>query len=300
MTFGERLADSLSGRGRFTAKRLLELCDPSASDVRAAASVWAESTPRRRVRLLTALAAAAREDVSYNFKQLFLFALDDPDAAVRRAAVDGLWEAQGSLVLSRLVAALATDPDAGVRAASARALDGYAYAAAVGDLNQSDSDELLTALQQALGGCAAGDPTRAAVVGALAYFGSGRVADEIEQLYSGPPAEQVTALSAMGRSMDERWTEAVLAATGSPEPQVRSAAVHAAGELGLEQSVPALARLLYDPDAAVRTESIWALGQIASEKALRALRSFAADAPEDVQADVDAALNEALYSGDFD
>lgn len=300
MSFSERMGEVLGASGRMSAKALTELSDPTRSQVADASEVWAAAPVRRRLRVIAALSAAAKENVGYDFKQLFLFALDDPDPQVRRAAVEALWEAEGAVVQYRLIGALSTDPDAGVRAAAARSLGRYAYSAAVGDLNQSDSEQVLAALEQALSAAGSDGAVRRAVVEALSYLGSERVESEIEALYGQDPDDQASALNAMGRSMDARWAGAVLESTSSGHSQVRSAAMHAAGEIGLEQSVPALARGLHDTDDHVRSVAIWALGQIGSEQALKVLRSFGADAPEDVQAEVDAALDEALYSGDFE
>jgi HEAT repeat protein len=80
------------------------------------------------------------------------------------------------------------------------------------------------------------------------------------------PDWQASALFAMGRSNDKRWTDNVLRMIASEYRRVRLAAVQAAGELELALARPLLLLLLEDEDDEVITgAAIWSLSQIGGE-----------------------------------
>jgi HEAT repeat protein len=102
---------------------------------------------------------------------------------------------------------------------------------------------------------------------ALGFSSRDEVAVLIESAFNRQdPDWQASALFAMGRSNDERWTDKVLRMLASENRRVRLAAVQAAGELGLAQARPLLLRLLEDEfDEAIAGAAIWSLSQIGGE-----------------------------------
>jgi HEAT repeat protein len=76
----------------------------------------------------------------------------------------------------------------------------------------------------------------------------------------------VSALFAMGRSCDERWKKQVLSQLHSPDDDIRSEAIVAAGELELSSARSVLLDLLDDEeDVEIRRALIWALSKIGGE-----------------------------------
>jgi HEAT repeat protein len=70
----------------------------------------------------------------------------------------------------------------------------------------------------------------------------------------------------MGRSCDERWKKQVLSKLHAPDEDIRSEAIHAAGELELASARPVLLDMLNDEeDLELRRELIWALSKIGGE-----------------------------------
>ncbi|GHH78283.1 fumarate reductase/succinate dehydrogenase flavoprotein-like FrdA [Streptomyces sulfonofaciens] len=177
-------------------------------------------------------------------------ALDDPDVAVRIAAVRALVSVDASESLTHAV----SDPSREVRVATAKALATLASstaraepapAAALGRLTR-DSDALVRgAAFEGLAAAGCSRETAAAAVDALA-----------------DPAWQVRrgAATALGSAPDEEAVPALAKALGDTNADVRKAAVlallrHAsgAGAPAAAQARAALATAVTDPDADVRT-----------------------------------------------
>ena len=70
----------------------------------------------------------------------------------------------------------------------------------------------------------------------------------------------------MGHSCDERWKKQVLSKLHAPDEDVRSEAIHAAGELELSSARPILLDMLEDEeDLEMRRDLIWALSKIGGQ-----------------------------------
>jgi HEAT repeat protein len=82
------------------------------------------------------------------------------------------------------------------------------------------------------------------------------------------PDWQASALSAMGRSSDERWEDDVLSKLLDEIPGVRLAAIEAAGELGLTSAREILLKMLEEEENdEMISAAIWSLSQIGGEDA---------------------------------
>jgi HEAT repeat protein len=98
----------------------------------------------------------------------------------------------------------------------------------------------------------------------------------------------------MGRSLDrERWGDMVIDDLSHENPQVRFEAARAAGELQLDEAVPALGELLNDADSEVQEMSIWSLGEIGDDEARQLLERRLETADEKLTSLIEDALAEA-------
>jgi HEAT repeat protein len=82
----------------------------------------------------------------------------------------------------------------------------------------------------------------------------------------------------MGRTYDSQWDEFVLQQLDSEDPEMTYEAARAAGELEIEEAVPALTRLALDNDREVKEVAIWALGEIGTKESSRILERLATEA----------------------
>jgi hypothetical protein len=107
-----------------------------------------------------------------------------------------------------------------------------------------------------------------------------------------------SALFAMGRSADRRWTKVVLSELGSRDPAMRFEAAVAAGELALASAVKALILLLDDADGNVREAAALALGKIGGRDARRALQSVLNSSDERLVEAAEEALEELVFNSE--
>ena len=240
---------------------------------------WLQIESTRRREISAALVTLAEDDVEFNFHEIQLAALDDPDPEVRASALGGLWELNSPTLLKRMATMIASDPSGEVRAAAATGLGRFMYMATIEELDESDAEAAHDALLAAASDEQQPQDVRRRALESLGYVGDEEpVAALIERAYnSGEQLERESALMAMGRSMQERWLPQVGHGLAALSPALRYEAARAVGELS-DVATPLLPRLLPlvdDEDEEVGLAAIWALGQVGGPNAKRVLQRVA-------------------------
>ncbi len=239
---------------------------------------WRSIPAERRLEIVHELDELAEDNLDLDFRAVFACCLDDDDAEVRAAAVEGLWEDDRPATMRRLLDLL-EDPESAVRAAAALGLSRFAYQAEMGELQPDDARLLQRRLLDMATDPEQGLEVRRRAVESLGYFASSPEAQtEIGQAYAHP--EQLmreSAVVAMGRSMRSTWYPYIERELGSRSPALRYEAARAVGELGEEGQamVASLIALVDDDDLEVAMATLWALGQVGGEHARRVLRRVA-------------------------
>lgn len=265
-----RLADATGSPSAVEVSRLSGL---SPTDLAQFREVWASVPAQRRREVLQMAVQLAENDVEMNFGDVFKVCLEDPDAAVRAAAIEGLWEDEEFRTADQLATMLRSDSAENVRAAAALGLSRFALLAEEGKLYAPSAKRVRDALF-----AAAADPSEAVevrrrVVEALGVLSDPRVAALVEASYADSnPKMRASAVYAMGRTCDERWLETILRELESENPEMRYEAARAAGELGSARAIVPLIALLDDPDLEVQLAAVGALGDIGGDVARRALQ----------------------------
>lgn len=275
------------------------LSDLSREDAELVRSEWPLLPVERRRAVIRFLLERAEEDLALDLSRLLRIALVDPDATVRRLAVEGLWEETDSSLIGPLVQLVHNDASDTVRAAAAAALGPFVLQ---GELEEMDAaltmraeEALLAVLLRAEAALA----VRCAALQSLAYSGETGIRQLIEDAYYAPEEEmRVAALSAMGRSADIRWRNMVRAELQNPSPAMRAAAAWACGELEAKTALPELLALAEDPSEEVKLSAIAALGHIGGRQARDLLAALSeSEDPAEAQA-ADDALEEMLFYSD--
>ncbi|HMA35113.1 MAG TPA: HEAT repeat domain-containing protein [Chloroflexia bacterium] len=264
------------------------------------ALMWPGIALARRRKIVATLVTLAEDNIEYDFTTVFGVLLADPDAQVRRLAIEGLVEDESINTVRRLIGVLDADADSAVRAAAANALGPAALRAETGKLKGEWPERLRSALLRAVRDPAATEEVRRRALESVAYFcANPDVEAEIARAYGGgSQLLQASAIHAMGRNMSRRWTPLVLQELHSPEPMLRFEAAQAVGELGERANVPALLPLLEDDDLEVQLAAIGALGQLGGRVAIQALQMLAPEADATIREAVDEALMEIRYASD--
>jgi HEAT repeat protein len=250
----------------FPARYLQLFSDLEPVDLKKLIKAWPQVSPRRKHTLLEDLEDLAEADTLTSFDDLARSLLTDTDPQVRTRAIRLLWECEDVKLIPVFINILNNDEDIGVQAAAANALGKFVYMGELdkipAELHHNIEDQLLAATMSSKETL-----VRRRALESLGYSGREEVVPLIEAAYREKnPDWKVSALWAMGRSSDDRWRKQVLSQLHSPNEDVRSEAIHAAGELELESARPVLLDNLEDEeDLEVRRELIWALSRIGGE-----------------------------------
>ncbi|MBL8095968.1 MAG: HEAT repeat domain-containing protein [Anaerolineales bacterium] len=278
---------------------LYSLSDLSGQPLDTFERAWPDIPLQRRQGLIEDLIELAEANYEVDFTEIFRLAMDDEDAEVRRAGINGLWEAEDETLMGPLVERLNFDPDLEVRAAAASTLGRFVYMGEVDEIQAGQAQRLEATLLAVINGPDQAEVRRRALE-ALAFSSRDEVPDLIQAAYESPDQRfRVSALFAMGRSADDRWADAVLAEIENTDNELRFEAVRSAGELELERAVKPLKKLIKDPDLQIREAAIWSLGQIGGQEARKALETLLERTRDDTERDfIEEALENAAFHDD--
>jgi HEAT repeat protein len=297
-SFDEIREALLDEKTPFPAALLFFFSDISAEDLRRLEKVWPEVQTQRRRGLLEDMENMAEADTLLFFDDLAVMALEDPDPIARATAIRLLWQTQDEDLAPRLIELLEDDPEAIVRAAAATALGIFVYYGELEEIEDETHQRIVKALR---GTYLSSDDilVRRRALEALGYSSHPDVPGFIREAYQTHQEEWLqSALFAMGRSYDERWTEAILESLDHPDNLVRYEAVRAAGELEMEKARQPLFDLLAEgtDDVDLYYAAIWSLTKIGGEGVRRLIQENLEEAedPDEIQF-----LEEALENLNF-
>lgn len=207
--------------------------------------------------------------------------LDDSDAQVRSEAIACLWNDPDPRWIDVLMHKATQDPHSEVRAHAISALGRYVfegdiaafeelegYEPAISPDDYSRVSDFLFRIAQ--------DPeesieARRYAIEALAFRAEDAdVMDLIEWAYNyNDRRMKASALFSMARNGDGRWTEYILKELTCRDPEIQYEAVHAAGELGLEEAIETLIEIVQSKHSRkpLKLLAVYALGQTGSERA---------------------------------
>lgn len=277
-------------------KDIFALSDLSREGAAAVRSKWSAIPVERRRGLVGQLVELAEEKVDIHLGRLLRIALKDEDAAVREAAVNGLWEEIEPDLIGEYVQMLHHDPARSVREAVARALGPFILAGELEELDASLAMRVENALLSILENRQEDLLVQCRALESIAYSGEIGVRQLIEDAYYAPDDEmRVSALVAMGRSADVRWRGLVRAELQNPAADMRVQAAIASGELEARGALTDLLALLTDPERSVRMAAIFALGRIGGKDAVDALQTVMIGGDEEEVAAAELALEEMSF-----
>jgi HEAT repeat protein len=135
---------------------------------------------------------------------------------------------------------------------------------------------------------------------AISPFNLPRVKELIEQAYHTDDVKlKSSAIYAMGRNCDSAWLTILMTELNNNEAEIRYEAANACGELGAEEAVPRLLKLIEDEeDDQVQEAAIKALGQIGGEHAKQTLNKLAKNPQPRIREAAKSALEEIQFCED--
>lgn len=267
------------------------LSDLDREQARSLRASWSAIPRDTREAIITEAVFLADESVDHEFTVLAHTAMDDPEPAIRRIAIEALREATDRTSARRLVSMMLDDPDSDVAAAAADMLGGFVLNWELGKFNRDMGSDIVEALRTVVADEARPVDVRANALEALGYASLPWVDGLIiEAYYAGQRELRLAAVHAMGASASDRWLEYLYEQLNATDALFRLEAVIACGEIASEDAIDPVAERLYDEDDEIVRSAIRALGEIGGSVAAERLREFAKEAPLLFHADIREAL----------
>jgi HEAT repeat protein len=249
----------------FPKKYLSLFSDIDPASLKLLLDAWPRISLTHKRTLLEELDALLHEDTLVSFDNFARALVADPDAPVRAGAIRLLAECEDVKLIPVYEKMLASDPVPEVRAAAANALNLFVD---LGELEEIPEKAYRRA-EDALLAASRDDnaDVRRRALESLGYSSRPEVPPLIEAAFAREDPEwQVSALIAMGRSSEERWSEQVIRMMLSEDSEVRLEAVKTAGTLMLPAArLPLLRMLDEEDDSTILPAVIWSLSQVGGE-----------------------------------
>lgn len=299
----QMVLDSLLGdRREFPRRYLQEFSDIGTLELKTLLDIWPRVELGRKLTLLEELDALAENDTLVSFDDFASALLTDPDPQIRTRAIRLLDESEDVKLVPSYLDMLRNDPDINVRAEAATALNLFVDLGELEEISEIIHRQVEDALLAAI---TSEDDVRVrrAALESIGYSSRPEVVTLIESSFQREDTNwQISALTAMGRSADERWAEEVTRSLVNENDNIRRAAVQAAGELSLKSTRPLLLRMLgEEEDPAVLSAIIWSLSQIGGEDVRTYLENLLDQLEDDEQiAFIEEALDNLAFTEDLD
>jgi HEAT repeat protein len=277
------------------AESIYRLSSLNEEDLKTVQAKWGAIDVERRRTLVQRVAETSETNFDMDFTLFTRIALTDLDDEVRESAIESAWNDESPDMATRLMAMASGDIAENVRAAAIAALGNTIL---LGELGKFDSQVARRAENVALK--LYNDPNeslevRRRALEAIANSSREGVSEMIEDAYDADDTKfKASAIFAMGRSCDQKWSKTVLRELRSEDAELRFEATRSAGELEIKQAIPYLADILQEDDREIMEMAVWSLGEIGGPEARRLLEDMAERADELEDEDLVEAVDEAL------
>ena len=274
----------LDGKKDFPRRYLREFSDIVPLELKTLLDIWPRVTLSRKQTLLEDLKTLAEADTLVSFDDFGRALLTDPEPIVRTHAIRLLHESEDLKLVPTYLDMLKDDSDTSIRREAANALSLFVDLGELEEIPENIYHQIEDAL---LASANSEDDARVrrTALESLGYSSRPEVITLIESAFHREdPNWQASALHAMGRSADDRWTDDVLYSLINDDDRIRLAAVQAAGDLAIGPARTILLEMLSEeeePD--VTSAVIWSLSQIGGEDVRTYLENLLDQTDEDDQ-----------------
>jgi HEAT repeat protein len=252
--------------------RLIYLSNLNSAEMALFEQSWSVIEPKRRRQVMQQLVELAEDNFELNFDPIFRYCLKDEDNEVRSKAIEGLWESEETSLISPLIELLEQDSSEKVEAAAATALGKFTMLAELNKLRPCHASKICQTLLAVVSNENQPLEVRRRALEAVAPISIPEVTTAIFDAYhSDNPKFKASAIYAMGKNCSRSWLPILLNELDSAEDEIRYEAAGACGELGEEEAVSYLIKLINDPDTNVQMAVIRALGKIGGKDAKKQL-----------------------------
>lgn len=297
ISFEQVIAALLDVDTPFPPRYLYRLSDLAGTELRQFEAAWPTLPDWRRKALLEDLEQMFEADTLLSFEPICRLGLLDDHPQVRFVALRSLQDYEVTDLIPTFLKVLGGDKDHEMRALAAAILGQYVY---LGEIEEIPAEILETIeiglLQAAENGKTALIRRRATE--SLGFSSRREVPDLIETAFNSQEEDwMASALTAMGRTYDQRWHPTVLKMLDHPATRVRFEATRAAGELEISAARQPLMELLQGEEREIFLSAVWSLSQIGGEELQTVFEELLVAAESDDEADlIEAALDNLVFN----
>jgi len=268
----ETTADLINLDKPLLSSSLINLSNLNSEELKSFEQAWTTIELNRRRQIMNQLIDLAENNFELNFDNIFMSCLKDKDAEVRSKAIEGLWEDEEPSLINPLINLLNEDSSEKVQAVAATALGKFAMLAELKKLRSCHTAKVSKALITVLNDKSKPIEVRRRVLEAAAPLNQSQVKQAIIETYQSHDSKlRISAIYAMGKNCNLSWLPILLKELGNVNPEMRYEAAGACGELGEEEAVSHLIKLISDSDIEVQLAAIQALGKIGGNEAKKCL-----------------------------
>lgn len=283
INFNKIIDALLDDDAEFPISYMMSLSDISLPDLEKLRKSWNLISPARKVALMENIEVVHEAEITSNFEEIAIIALDDGNATVRTSGVRLLSDYENSHYIHKFIDMLQNDPDIGVRSQSAITLGKYLYLAEVDKIDSNYRDLINEVLVRILRSNE-NELVRQKALESFGYSSRNEVPEFIHTAYnSGDYNWLASSLEAVGRSADDQYASLVLPMLAHPEMRIQRCAVYAAGELELSSAKKLLLKMVMelDQDEDLWVEAVSALSKIGGDGVLEVFERLLEDASTD-------------------
>ncbi|HSM25521.1 MAG TPA: HEAT repeat domain-containing protein [Anaerolineaceae bacterium] len=293
INFNQIVDALLEDNADFPISYMMTLSDISIANLEILKKSWVQISPARKVVLMENIELIQESDITSNFEDIAILALDDVNASVRTSAVRLFWDYENAHYVKKFIDMLFNDLDLGVRSQAAITLGKYMYLAEVESIHEKYRDLISNNLIKILRSDES-ELVRQKALEAIGYSSCDEAKEFINNAYNSGDYNWITSsLEAIGRSADDNYASLVLPMLAHPDLRVQKGAIFAAGELELKQAKKLLQKMVMEleQDDDIWVEAISALSKIGGDGVLEVFQRLLEDAETDEEEEF---LNEAI------
>ena len=303
ITSFQTVLDSLIAPGKdFPRKHLNLFSDIRPLELQTLMDVWERVNLSRKLSLLEGLESLTKTDTLVSFDDFASAILNDPEASVRKYAIRLLLECDDVKLVPSYLNLLKNDPDVKVRAEAANVLGLFMDLGELDEIPDDVHGEIRSVLLESANGEKETHVRRRALE-SLGWSSHPDVVTLVESAFEMNENEwKASALTAMGRSANDRWEDRILRSLLEENDLVRKAAVQSAGLVPLKSArVPLLRMLEEEENDEIISAAIWSLSQIGGEDVDTYLEAMLAQTEDDALIDfLEEALDNLAFTEDLD
>ncbi|MEE9599688.1 MAG: HEAT repeat domain-containing protein [Anaerolineales bacterium] len=274
---------------------LYRLSDISPENLSTLADTWDGINIDRRRGLIEDLEQLTDTNNLLTFESVFRIAIKDVDDQVRFFATRAIEIFDTDDLIPFFISVLEEEESDDVRAVTASILGKYIFRGELDKVSLKIKEQIENTLIQILESDQPSQIKRRSLE-AISHSSRSEVQEYILEAYKSDDEDWIaSSIFAMGRSLDQQFSEMVLSQLQHTSPKVRLEAVRASGDLVLEEAVPVILDL-FDDLPEIRKAAIWTLSQIGGEDAGPAIHQLLED---DVSEDEVELIQQALERLDF-